>query len=102
MCFVLRERGFELKGRLVAERGVQAFLVVDLFDEGYDAAAGVAEVGVSLAVDLFGLQRLHEAFGLGVVARVARSAHASAGCRARRAARRIRPKRIARRDRNDG
>jgi len=39
----LRERGFELKGRLVSERRVQPVLVVDLGDEAIDAVAGVAE-----------------------------------------------------------
>src|SRR5438105_12323573 len=75
-CLVLRERGFELKGRLVSERRVQPVLVVDLCDEAIDAAAGVTEIDEGLAVDLFGLERLHEAFGLGVVEGIAGSAHA--------------------------
>jgi hypothetical protein len=36
----LRERGFELKGRLVAERRMEALLVVDLRDEAVDAVTG--------------------------------------------------------------
>jgi len=35
---------------LVAERGVEAVGVVDVFDEGADATAGVIEVGAGLAV----------------------------------------------------
>src|SRR5205807_398278 len=73
---VLRECGFELKGRLVAERRMEALLVVDLRDEAVDAATGVVEVEESLAVDLFGLERLHETFGFGVVEGIARPAHA--------------------------
>lgn len=46
---------------------MEALLVVDLCDEAVDVATGVVEVDESLAVDLFGLERLHEAFGLGVV-----------------------------------
>ena len=43
---------------MVSERRVQPVLVVDLCDEAIDAAAGVADVGEGLAVDLFGLERL--------------------------------------------
>ena len=71
----LSERGLEGNGGLAAERGVEAVGVVDVLDEGADATAGVFEVGVGLAVGLLGFQRLHEAFGLGVVPRVARPAH---------------------------
>jgi len=55
---------------------VQPVLVVDLCDEAIDAATGVSDVGEGAAVDLLGLQRLHEAFGLGVVEGIARPAHA--------------------------
>jgi hypothetical protein len=41
----LRERGFELKGRLVSERRVSPVFVVDISDEAIDAATGVADVG---------------------------------------------------------
>lgn len=74
-CLAFRERGFELKGRLVSERRVQPFLVVDLCEKVIDSTTGVTEVGEGRAVDLFGLQRLHEALGLGVVEGIARSAH---------------------------
>src|SRR5262249_34274397 len=55
---------------------MQALLVVDVRDEAVDAATGVVEVCKCLAVDLFGLERLHEAFGLGVVEGIAGPAHA--------------------------
>ena len=54
---------------------MQAFLVVDVRDEAIDPAASVSDVGESLAVDLFGLERLHEALSLGVVVWVAASTH---------------------------
>jgi len=54
---------------------VQPVGVVDVFDEGADAGVGVGEIGVGSPVDLLDLERLHEAFGLGVVVRVARPAH---------------------------
>jgi hypothetical protein len=73
LCF---ERGFELKGRLVSERRVQPILVVDVCDEAIDAATGVADVGEGAAINLLGLERLHEAFGFGVVEGIAGSAHA--------------------------
>jgi hypothetical protein len=55
---------------------VQPFLVVDFGNEPIDLATSIADVGKCLAVDLFGLERLHEAFSLGVVKRVSRPAHA--------------------------
>ncbi len=56
---------------------MEAVGVVDVFDEGADAAAGVFKVGVGRAVGFLGFERLHEAFGLGVVRRIARPAHAA-------------------------
>jgi hypothetical protein len=41
---VLREGGFELEGRLVSERRVQALFVVDLRDEAVEAATSVVEI----------------------------------------------------------
>ena len=76
VAVVPTEFGFELDRGFVAQRRVEALGVVDGFDEGADLAAGVLEVGLGLGVDLLGLQRLHEALGLGVVERVARPAHA--------------------------
>ena len=35
------DRGFESNRRLIAEGGVEAIGVVDVFDEGADAAAGL-------------------------------------------------------------
>jgi hypothetical protein len=56
---VLRERGFELKGRLVSERRVQPVLIVDLCDEVIDAAAGIADVdeGITLTVHSIALRQ---------------------------------------------
>jgi hypothetical protein len=55
---------------------VQPVLVVDLCDEAIDPVAGVVDVGEGLSVDLFSLQRLHEALGFGVVEGIAGPAHA--------------------------
>ncbi len=55
---------------------MQALFVVDLRDKAVDVAAGVAQVGKCFAVDLFGLERFHEAFSLGVVEGIAWPAHA--------------------------
>ena len=61
----MAEFGFELGRRLVAQRGVQALAVVDSVDEAADVAPCFVEPGIGLAVHLFGLERLHEALGLG-------------------------------------
>jgi hypothetical protein len=45
----LAEVGLELNRRFIAERGVEAFGVVDGLDEGADVAAGLAEARVGLA-----------------------------------------------------
>ena len=58
---------FELERWAIAQCRVQALLVVDGFDEGTDAALGLPVIAVEPAVDLLGLERLHEALGLGVV-----------------------------------
>jgi hypothetical protein len=57
----------ELGGRAVAQCRVQALGVVDLLDEGTDAALGFMVIAIEPPVDLLGLERLHEALGLGVV-----------------------------------
>src|SRR6185436_17841709 len=54
-------QGIELGRRAIAQGRVQALLVVDLVDEGADAACRLAMVAIEPAVDLLGLQRLHEA-----------------------------------------
>ena len=46
---------------------MEAVGVVDVVDEVGEAGSGVSEVPVGLAVGFFGLERLHEAFRLGVV-----------------------------------
>ena len=55
---------------------MQALGIVDSVDEGSDITPGVAKVFVGLAVDLFGFQRAHKAFGFGVGMGIARPAHA--------------------------
>lgn len=84
----MAEFGFELGRRLVSERGVQALDVVDGIDEPADVVSCVLDRRVGFTVHLFGLERLHEAFGLGVIVRVGDTAHAD-GDRPRRQARQI-------------
>ena len=57
----ISDRGFESNRRFVDKAGVEAVGIVDVFDEGADAAAGVFEVGVGRAVGFLGFERLHEA-----------------------------------------
>src|SRR6516162_2428690 len=59
MSAVLAEFGFELNGRLVSDRGVEASPIVDLVDEDADVAWHLLDWLVGLAIDLFGLERLH-------------------------------------------
>src|SRR5499427_8253072 len=66
----------ELCRRAIVERGMQALDVVDPLDEGGDGALSLAPVAVEGAVDLLGLERAHEALGLGVVVGIADAAHA--------------------------
>src|SRR5215208_1196511 len=66
----------ELGRRSIVERGVQALDVVDPVDEVADRALGGASITVEGAVDLLGLERAHEALGLGVVVGIADPAHA--------------------------
>src|SRR5208282_4639992 len=55
---------------------MKALDVVDGLDEGADLASGVFDRRVGLGVHLLGFERLHEAFGLGVVVGVGEAAHA--------------------------
>ena len=54
---------------------MQAFAVVEPFDERADPGGRVGQISVFGAIDLFVLERLHERFALGVVAGVAGAAH---------------------------
>src|SRR5215813_3944203 len=65
----------ELRGAQVAERGVQPASVVDLVNEAGKIRGDVLECFVVHQVDGFDLQRLDEAFGLGVVVGVSTPAH---------------------------
>jgi hypothetical protein len=55
---------------------MQPVAVVHGFDKGSDGASGLAQVAIAASVDLFLLEGFHEAFGLGVVVRIADAAHA--------------------------
>ena len=55
---------------------MQTLLVVDIGDEAIESTTGVVEIDECLAVDLLGLEGLHEAFGFGVVEGVSGTAHA--------------------------
>ena len=48
-----REVRFEFCGRQIAERGVKPLLVVDLFEELADRCAGLGQIAILVAVDLF-------------------------------------------------
>jgi hypothetical protein len=54
---------------------MQPLAVVHGFDKGSDGASGLAQIAIAASIDLFLLQGLHEAFGLGVVVRIADTAH---------------------------
>jgi hypothetical protein len=47
-----RQVSLELRGRQIAERRVQAFLVVDLLEECADRSAGLCQIPVFVAVNL--------------------------------------------------
>src|SRR6185437_2111215 len=68
--------GLELGRRQVAERRVEAFLVVDLFEELADRSARLGQVAVFVAQDLLVLERLHERFAGRVIPRIAFARHA--------------------------
>src|SRR5258706_87697 len=65
----------ELGGRHVAQRGVQPFLVVDLFEELADGSASVGQVAVFVAQHLFVLERFYERLAGRVVPRIAFARH---------------------------
>src|ERR1044071_1643200 len=62
--------------RQIAQRRVQAFLVIDALDELANTSQRISEVNILIAINLLVLQRLDERFRLRVVVRVAASAHA--------------------------
>src|SRR5262245_27094533 len=49
---ILFVSGFEFRRRQVAEGGVKAFLVVDLFKKLRDAGTGLAQVAILVAINL--------------------------------------------------
>src|ERR1700674_756110 len=68
----------ELDGAPVAEGGMEPSLVVNLVDEPRKRMDDVGEGLIASQIDLFDLQRLHEAFRLRVVVGVATPAHGTA------------------------
>ena len=65
----------ELRWAEIAERGMQPAGVVDLIDEARKVGGHILEGFVVHQVDGFGLQRFHKTLGLGIVVRIAASAH---------------------------
>ena len=69
-------QGLELCRRHVAKSGVEAFAIVDDFDEVRDRSRGVVRRRVFFHEDFFLLKRFHEAFAGGVIGWGAGTAHA--------------------------
>ena len=67
---------FEFFWRLVAERGMQSFLVVVLVDEFLDVTMQILEVAVLVRVDFLALERLDEALATSVIVGIGRPTHA--------------------------
>src|SRR6185295_7496280 len=67
---------FKLGGWHVAESGMQALLVVNLFEELADGSASVGQVAIFVAQHFFVLQRFHEGLAGRVVPRVSLARHA--------------------------
>src|SRR5215813_9260092 len=55
---------------------METLAFVDDLDEAADISLGMVEVAIELAINLLGLEGLHEALGHGVVVRAADAAHA--------------------------
>src|SRR6185369_1719127 len=70
------ELSLELIWRLVTECRVQATAIVISFNERFDVAAQVSEITIVIGVDLFVLERLHEALTTSIVVGVRRPTHA--------------------------
>ena len=62
---------------------MEAFGIVDGVDEERDGAPCCFDILESAAVDFFGFEGLHEAFGLGIVVGIAGPAHADGDGRPR-------------------
>src|SRR5687767_4888771 len=76
LCRQQQLLSLELCRRQIAQRGVQAFLVIDTLDELAKASLCISEVKILGPINLLVLQRLHERFRLRVVVRVTAPAHA--------------------------
>ena len=68
----------ELDRGQVAERRVQAFLVVDLLQEHANARLGLGQMAIFGAVDLFVFQSFHKRFARGIVPGIRFPRHADA------------------------
>ena len=68
----------ELGRRQVAERRVQALLVVDLLQKHAHAGLGLGQIAIFRAVDLFVLQGFHKRFARGIVPGIGFPRHADA------------------------
>src|SRR5688572_26395220 len=66
----------EFLRRLTAKRGVQATAIIVIVDERLDVAAQVLEIDIIVSIDLFALERLHEALTTRIVVGIRWSAHA--------------------------
>src|SRR5215469_6112079 len=99
---VLRQQpAFELGRRPIAERGGQAFLVVDLVEKDADAGAGLGQVAIFRPVNFLILQGLDKRFAGRIVPRIPWARHADPDAVVVKAIECNRGWRIAHRDRND-
>ena len=92
----------ELLRRSITQRRVQAAAIVVLVDERLDVRAQVLEIPIIVGVDLFALERLHEALTTGIVVRIRRPAHARNHLVLSQHLHVFARRHTARRDRNDG
>jgi hypothetical protein len=65
----------ELLRRSIAQGRVQPAAIVILLDELLDVGAQIFQVAIDVGMDLFPLQRAHEALAEGVVVGIGRAAH---------------------------
>src|SRR5271154_7157851 len=73
-----KQRKFKLDRWAVTQGRVESLAVIDLFEEPFDAAAGIGEVAVLLAIHFLIFQGLHERLAGRVVVGISASAHADA------------------------
>lgn len=76
---------FILYGRQIPQARMQPLLIVHIIDELANLPLGVPERLVLVEIDLLPLQGFEEAFGLGIVIRVALGRHADVGANSKQA-----------------